>query len=411
MVKSKSVQPIQLNPSNNKELKEAFHVFNGVAEQLTATYDVLEHRINSLHQELSETERERLQQYEENARLASRHSLLLASLPAGVVVINPHGQIQESNPAAEDLLGLPLEGELWRDIIARAFLPDTQSGQEAITTKGRVVSISTSPLGKEPGQIIMLTDVTDTRVLQSSLERYKRLSALGEMSAKLAHQIRTPLASALLYTSNLSKQHLHAEERTRFTAKVFSRLKHLEKIVEDMLAFTRDGSANHQQETLADLFMELDQALEVHLESTECSLLINHAEPAWQVSANKDALVSVLQNLVINATQACGVGGKIKISTQQAPGQIASFVDIFIQDTGPGIRKEIQAQIFEPFFTTHSRGTGLGLAVALAVVQSHEGKLWVDSSDQNGTTFVIRLPLISAANDTENAMKNARGEK
>lgn len=396
MGKPKSIQPIQsvqFNQPDNIELKDAFQVFNGVAEQLTATYDALENRINSLNQELSEIERERLCQYEENERLASRLSMLLTSLPAGVVVINPLGQVQESNPVAEDLLGLPLEGELWRDIIERAFLPDTQSGQESITAKGRVVSISTSPLGKEPGQIIMLTDVTDTRVLQSSLERYKRLSALGEMSAKLAHQIRTPLASALLYTSNLTKQNLKLEERTRFTEKSLSRLKHLEQIVEDMLAFTRDGSANHQLENLIDLFLELDQAVESHIASSGCSLVINEIDSGWKVSANRDALVSVLQNFVTNAIQACGNGGRIEISIKQSEDQANAFVDISIKDNGPGIPQEIQSQIFEPFFTTRSRGTGLGLAVAQAVIQSHNGRLWLDSSDDAGSVFVVRLPL------------------
>ena len=130
------------------------------------------------------------------ARLKS----LLQALPAGVVVLDGEGRVQECNPAAIDLLDEPLQGEIWRNVIARAFDPKSCSSQDAVTRKGRIVSISTCPLGPHiPGQIILLQDVTEKRQMQARIDQQQRLASMGQMAAQLAHQIRTPLSAALLY--------------------------------------------------------------------------------------------------------------------------------------------------------------------------------------------------------------------
>ncbi|BDZ73357.1 hypothetical protein GCM10025856_10760 [Methylophaga marina] len=125
-------------------------------------------------------------------QLANRHSRLLAVLPAGVVVIDGSGFIQEANEAAISLLGEPLSGERWVNVIERAFDPKPSDGHDVSLKDGRLVHISTNPLGHEPGQIILLQDVTDTRALQSKVSHLQRLSTIGEVTARLAHQIRTP---------------------------------------------------------------------------------------------------------------------------------------------------------------------------------------------------------------------------
>ncbi|HFE37063.1 MAG TPA: PAS domain-containing protein, partial [Gammaproteobacteria bacterium] len=337
----------------------------------------------------------RQQQLAEKERYARRLSHLLSALPAGIIVLDMRGCIEESNPAATELLDEPLEGELWRDIIQRAFEPGSQAGQEARLKDGRTVSISTCPRGDEPGQIILLMDVSETRLLQQALSRHQRLSAMGEMSAKLAHQIRTPLASALLYTSNMSKTKLKVSERNKFISKTLSRLQHLENVVEDMLSFSRVGELGHEIMALSDLLQELDQAMETHLEAAGCRLTIETFDSNIQLNANRDALLGVLQNLMGNAIQACGSTGEFVLSVKtvtQTRG-IAS-IDISLSDNGPGIPQDILPEIFEPFFTTRANGTGLGLAVAKAVVENHAGSIWVESSDSNGTRFIIRLPIV-----------------
>ena len=389
----------QLKPRPNVKqhnLEIAFNKFNVHAEHLSATFQDLNLQIQHLTAELSEERNKRQAQLAEKERYARRLSELLSALPAGIVVLDMRGRIEESNPVAVELLDEPLDGELWRDIIQRAFEPGSQAGQEARLKDGRTVSISTCPRGDEPGQIILLMDVTETRLLQQALSRHQRLSAMGEMSAKLAHQIRTPLASALLYTSNMTKSKLKVAERNKFISKTLSRLQHLENVVEDMLSFSRVGELGHEIISLSDLLDELNQAMETHLETADCQLTTNELNLNIFLNANRDALLGVLQNLITNAIQACDRRGELNLSVKlsdQTHG-IAS-VDIGLSDNGPGISADIIEEIFEPFFTTRSNGTGLGLAVAKAVVENHDGSIWVESSSEKGTKFIIRLPVVN----------------
>lgn len=384
-------------------LQEAFTEFNSCSDKLTETYRDLELQIARLTEELSQERSRRNQQVSEKDLYANRLSELLNALPAGVVVIDGRGCIQQSNPAAIELLNEPLDGELWRDVINRAFAPSFHAGQEARLNDGRFVSLSTCPLGNEPGQIILLMDVTETRLLQQALERHQRLSTMGEMSAKLAHQIRTPLASALLYISNLSKGNLSANDKNKFVSKALSRLQHLEKVVEDMLSFSRVGDQIVELFDVSELMEELKTAMETHLDSSQCVLSMNLEDCDVRLNANRDALLGVMQNILSNAIQACGAGGQMTITTRTAE-QIRGLpaIDFIFTDNGPGISEENQGKIFEPFFTTRSQGTGLGLAVAKAVIENHGGGIWIESSDDSGTTFVIRLPKF---NDSDNAFQ------
>ena len=387
-------QPNRDQKVEQQDLQVAFNEFNVHADQLSATFQDLNAQIQSLTNELAQERDKSQQQLAEKERYASRLSYLLSALPAGIIVLDMRGCIEESNPAAIELLDEPLDGELWREIIERAFESGSQTGQEARLKDGRTVSISTCPRGDEPGQIILLMDVTETHFLQQALSRHQRLSAMGEMSAKLAHQIRTPLASALLYTSNLNKDSLSLPEREKFVSKTLSRLQHLENVVEDMLSFSRVGELGHDLISLSDLLDELMQAMETHLDASDCQLKISDVEDNLFLSANRDARLGVLQNLMTNAIQACGENGEIDLSiNQEDQNHGMPSIDIVISDNGPGILEENLQSIFEPFFTTRSKGTGLGLAVAKAVVENHAGSIWVESSNDKGTVFIIRLPL------------------
>ena len=400
------------SPKVQDELKEAFEMFNRFADNLSSSYHDLEERVSQLNAELAAARHDRLQELVEKERLASRLTNLLDALPAGVVVIDGMGRVQECNPAALDLVGEPLEGELWRDIIDRAFLPDSASGSEAVLRDNRMVSISTCPMGNEPGQIILLVDVTETRSLQNALERYKRLSAMGEMTAKLAHQIRTPLASALLYASHLNKNQIQDEDRKRYSERMMSRLKHLESVVEDMLAFTRGGGAGQSKIQITDLLDDLQQAMESHLDNAGCRLYVQHEAEDVAIFANKDALSGVLQNLVNNAIQACGEEGILWLRTRCSDNlKAGTSVDIILRDNGPGISSEDKERIFDPFYTTRPQGTGLGLAVAQAVVQAIGGTIWIESTSSDGTTFVIRLPLFIGNTPMTSDQRNNQQEK
>ncbi len=216
-------------------LEQAFALFSQMSTQLTDSYSMLEARVTELKGELAVVSAQRMAELAEKERLANRLQNLLDLLPGGVIVIDSHGFVCEANPAARELLGEPLEGELWRQVIARCFAPREDDGHEISLKDGRRLSIATRSLEGEPGQLVLLNDLTETRRLQDQLARHERLSSLGRMVASLAHQIRTPLSAALLYASHLNEQTLPVETQQRFAGRLKERLHELEHQVRDML--------------------------------------------------------------------------------------------------------------------------------------------------------------------------------
>jgi two-component system sensor histidine kinase FlrB len=378
------------NPRPNAELEEAFGVFSQVSERLASSYQALEARITQLTEELAQTRSERAREQDKNGRLANRLEHLLSALPAGVVVLDGRGRVQECNPAAGELLGAPLQGSSWTEVIARAFMPRAHDGHEISLRDGRLVGVATRSLDPEPGQIVLITDLTSTRALQEQLARHQRLSSLGEMAASLAHQVRTPLATALLYVSHLNRPQLDEAERLRVAEKILSRLRHLEHLVKDMLVFARGDALCQERIVLTPLLNEIQQALEPQLQASGCGLTLDARVGDAELLGNREALAGALLNLATNAIQACGTGGEIHLAAARTSD---GKVEIRVRDNGPGIPAELQERIFEPFFTTRADGTGLGLAVVQAVTRAHAGDLLLESAPGSGTTFCLRLPL------------------
>ncbi len=327
---------------------------------------------------------------QDNLYHADRLTAILQALPSGVVILDGRGLIVQCNPAAEDMLGIPLCGLRWTEIIQRAFSPKVDDGHDISLSDGRIVNISTTPLGGQPGQVILLHDVTKTRQLQRAQQHQKRLVALGEMAAGLAHQIRTPLSSVVLYASHLKNSSLDQTRRNKMTNRVISQVKHLETLVNDMLLFAKGSSVAKESFTLDELVDDLNQAAEESVLDTGVLFCIErHLQQGWLLG-NKSMLQSCVQNLMDNAIQAMAGEGKITLTVQAAA---ASSVDIILTDTGPGIPQPLQDKIFEPFYTSRAAGTGLGLSVVKLVAQAHQGDVWLQSTEGEGCRFGIRLPI------------------
>ncbi len=325
-----------------------------------------------------------------NLHHTDRLTAILQALPGGVVILDGRGLIVQCNPAAEDMLGIPLCGLRWTEIIQRAFSPKVDDGHDISLNDGRVVNISTTPLGRQPGQVILLHDVTKTRQLQRTQQHQKRLAALGEMAAGLAHQIRTPLSSVVLYASHLKNGSLDQTRRNKMTDRVISQVKHLETLVNDMLLFAKGSTIAKESFTLGEFVDALNQAAEESVLDTGISLCMEcHLQQGWLLG-NKAMLQSCVQNLMDNAIQAMAGEGEITLTIQAAA---ANSVDIILTDTGPGIPLSLQDKIFEPFYTSRAAGTGLGLSVVKLVAQAHHGDVWLQSTEGKGCRFGIRLPV------------------
>lgn len=326
------------------------------------------------------------------SRIADRLSSLLAVIPAGVVVLDGSGFVQDCNQVAIHLLGEPLNGQRWVDVIQRAFKPRNDDGHDVSLVDGRLVHISTSPLDKEPGQIILLQEVTETRQLQRKVAHLQRLSAMGEMAARLAHQIRTPLSSAMLYMAPLLKPQTEAATQLRFARRLHDSLSHMEQLVRNMLTFSRGDMSSTAPVKVSDLLDELVRQFVAQPENEQLQVTINNQLQDAYLYGSQPALLSALNNLLNNARQACGENGMITLHAEYAEENQQQFIEISIEDNGMGIAEADYDRILQPFYTTRSSGTGLGLAVVQSVARAHKGLLWLDSEPGVGSTFCLRLP-------------------
>ena len=382
-----------------EDLEGAFQLFSQLSEQLESSYQELQEQVEQLTGELAAARSERLQYLEEKEWLANSLEKLLNVLPGGVVVLDDNGMISNINPAAAKLLGKDIVEKQWQQVIEKEFIANI-GGQEVITRAQRNLVISSSSLGEKQGTITLLNDVTEANHLRESLDHHKRLSAMGEMAASLAHQVRTPLSAALLYTSQLEQSKLDDESRIKFSGKVSSRLRHLEGLITDMLLFAKGGSSSDDELDLVDLLQTLKSVTEQQLQKNGCDLrlasdILDGKLLNKMIVGSRDSLLTALQNLVNNAIDACGTGGIINVAVYPE-GQ--DMVDVTVSDNGPGISEESLEKIFDPFFTSRSKGTGLGLAVVQAVADAHGGTAWVESELGEGAIFGIRLPIHGAKN-------------
>ncbi|MDD2100917.1 sensor histidine kinase [Pseudomonas putida] len=376
-------------------LEQAFALFNQMSSQLTNSYSMLEARVTELKGELAVVSAQRMQELAEKERLANRLQHLLDLLPGGVIVIDAQGIVREANPAACELLGLPLEGELWRQVIARCFAPREDDGHEVSLKDGRRLSIATRSLGAEPGQLVLLNDLTETRHLQDQLARHERLSSLGRMVASLAHQIRTPLSAALLYASHLTEQTLPVDTQQRFAGRLKERLHELEHQVRDMLVFARGELPLTDRVTPAQLMQSLQAAALTHVQDLPIRWQCD--SHAGELLCNRDTLVGAILNLIENAIQASAGEVRLKVHLYTRGNNLR----LCVSDSGSGIDGAVLARLGEPFFTTKTTGTGLGLTVVKAVARAHQGELRLRSRIGRGTCAQVLLPLF--INEKSNA--------
>jgi two-component system sensor histidine kinase FlrB len=366
-------------PLNAAQLAEAFEQFNRVSAELTDAYAGLQVQV---------------------AQLNERLSVLMTALPAGVVVLDRDGCIVQVNRAAEAWLGGGLDGEPWA-MAATLFSATETPGEMELGGEGdtevRRIAITATPLDSGEGSIILMHDVTQTHRMQREAERNSRLAAMGEMVAGLAHQLRTPLSAAMLYTASLGKPQLPEQERGKVAERAVERLRHLERLIRDMLLFARGDCLGREPVPVCALVEELAHTLEPL--ARERGIRFVHACECGQTQlvADRKALVGALTNLLENALQFTPADGQVTL-VATLDGRRVLFD---VADTGKGIAPEQQQRLFEPFFTTRAEGTGLGLAIARGVARAHGGDIDLSSRAGAGTTFRLSVPLAAEGADAE----------
>ena len=225
---------------------------------------------------------------------------------------------------------------------------------------------------------------------EETLRRKDRLAALGEMSAGLAHEIRNPLgiiaSSAQLLQSHLGSSNGSQQDLLDVIREESTRLNDL---VTTFLRFGRPGDPQLKSHQLENLIEKTVDHLRPVAEQHQVELAFSPGHPTTTVYVDADMIQQLLLNLLLNAIEACSEQGKVTIRALT----IDHKAQIIVDDTGAGISEEILPTIFNPFFTTKDSGTGLGLATAHNIAQSHGGDIHVTSRSGRGSRFVVTLPL------------------
>jgi two-component system NtrC family sensor kinase len=236
----------------------------------------------------------------------------------------------------------------------------------------------------------------ELKAAQDTLVRTEKLSSLGKLSASIAHEINNPLAGILTFAKLMIRTIEHgpvgeAERRTlvKQLALVQRETERCSAIVRNLLDFARerplqlkDVDVNHVVEEVFQLV-----ANQTAIQGVE---VVKDLARVPMVEADFGQLRQAFVNIVINAIEAMGKGGHLRVVTRPLPEEDA--VEIVFQDDGPGIPPELMQKIFDPFFTTKEKGTGLGLSVVYGIVDRHKGRVSVESEPGKGTRFTIRLP-------------------
>jgi two-component system sensor histidine kinase FlrB len=332
---------------------------------------------------------------ESNIKQEKMADQLIEMMPTGLVMLDGNGVVVKINKVARSLLEEPILGQLWFTVIARSFKPRADDWHEVSLKDGRRVKLEITSLGDQPGQLIMITDLTATRLLQDKVGQMQRLSSLGRMVSTLAHQIRTPLSAAMLYSANLSNRKLSESARGSFQEKLSARLRDLEQQINDMLLFSKSGNEQVVSSlSVNELINDGVQAMDALIVKANTQVNINLTTVEHHILGNKNALTGAIQNLVHNALQAATAK-----NIEQAVINIQVYnnknsVYISVKDNGPGIDSADVEKIFEPFYTSSSKGTGLGLAVVKSVVEAHQGEVNYLSKTGKGAHFCIKLPML-----------------
>ena len=345
-------------------------------------------------------------------------------------VLTPEGILLEANKAAlefagvsdSDVVGRPFWDTAWwqgqtdeqerlKSAIAQAARGELVRYETVHTGKDGNIShidFSLKPVKNDQGETVFIIpegrDITERRRAsdlacqhQRESAQLMRLSLMGEMAASIAHELNQPLTALISYCgtalSRLDDQPAIPEDFREILAHATEQAHRASRIIQNIRNFVTKGTTGRKLVDIDQTVQEMSKLLELELCNSDISLSLNPGCPGQRIIANTIQIEQVLLNLVrnsIEAIQHAGMqGGKIAVSTRMAGDR---SLLISVTDNGPGIEPAMREHLFEPFQTSKETGMGMGLSTSRSIVQSHQGKIWLEKSDPEGTTFCIMLP-------------------
>ena len=227
--------------------------------------------------------------------------------------------------------------------------------------------------------------------MEKELELKERLVSLGKLASGMAHEIRNPLNAISLSVQRLKREFVPEEEKKTeyltFLDIMRSELVRVDRIVEEFLLSTR-AHAPFMNENLYNILDEVLTIVGEKAASREITI-VNKVDRKTVVESQKDRLKQAFYNIILNGVEAIGQKGSLEIWMRKKD----NAVDIYIKDSGCGIKEEELHKIFEYHYTTKDKGMGLGLPISYMIVKDHGGELRVENGKGQGTTFIITLPV------------------
>jgi two-component system, NtrC family, sensor histidine kinase PilS len=349
---------------------------------------------------------------------------ILRHIGAGVLTVGGDGTLVYANPTAEALLDLRLSEQLDRPVLERvdrvapalgeAIRRTAREGRRVVRTVADVAAGGRMfPIGftttvvrtgedEAPSVTAIFQDISDARRLEELRLRTERLEAVAEISASLAHEIKNPLASIRSAVAQLSRYAPPGADEKVLAGLIVRETDRLASLLTEFLDFSR---VRVTRSTRLDLVAVAEHGIRLAQQHPDCSgdatIILEAAERPVLVEGDEDLLHRVVFNLVLNAVQAAGKGGRADVRVRVGPASGAELPAgvvmeapqvLKVSDAGPGVPADVLPRLFEPFVTGRPGGTGLGLAIVQRAVQAHRGLILCDTVTGRGTTFSVFLP-------------------
>ncbi len=379
----------------------------GLAIESAMSYEELRNKTISLERQRSMTEY--LREFSES---------ILQNLSAAIIVLDKEGNITEWNKKSEIYFGRTKEQVIGKkiesltqemeDIQETAF--QSMRLKEEISLSSYLINLSgyekyfdvkISPFWDSErlmlrGVIITLEDVTDRVIMEMERKKQEKLAALGEMAARVAHELRNPITVLGGFIKRLEKNIEVPESRTKYIGIIANEIHRLEEIVNEILDFSREPrSLEFVDFNINKLITEVYLLLEEKIKEKNILFAFYTDNEDLEVKAERSRIKQVLINLIQNAVEATENGGKIDVKVEQ----FTDEVKVSVWNSGKPIPRDVVQKLFVPFFTTKVHGTGLGLAICKKIIEDeHKGKIWVETDD-DGNKFIITLPLKRSEKD------------
>lgn len=396
---------LEAGPGQSSQLAMAFRSLDQSSRRLEAAYRQLQQTNERLRRRLDALDGQSLYLHE-----------LLSRMHDGVIAVDHDGSITTVNRAAERVLGLraaDVVGRPHEGVVRHADGSPTLlamalgTGQacsdierEVAAPGGAVLRLSSSaaPLydsrGKQVGAVEIFSDLTELRRLEERLEQADRLAIVGQRAAQVAHEIRNPLTAIEGFASLLMRDVAVGDRRREFAEKIVDGARYLNRVVSNMLILCQGGPLRlcpTSARALLEEAVAFVQEERRHGGRAPLGVERSYEPEADLLEADPDQLRQALLNVLLNAEEAMGPRGTLRLATRPVHDG-TQRAELRIGDTGPGIPDDVRPRVFEPFFTTKPTGTGLGLAIVEKIVRLHGGEFDLRGGPGGGTTAVFILP-------------------